>query len=204
MNNLEQKCVIPSTNRKIGPNALALRRDSEAILKRTQYWAPPVPPWKPLKKSLNSSLRVACIVEGRLFQGLRFEGEVILLTPDNWKYVLRYGKPDFLLMESIWTTATGHWHMGQCPAATDHDELVKILILARTLSIPTVFWFTKGYEYHENYKKFARYLIMYFALTIVRLNVCGSRALRPKFCCHACSLPYITRFGYMSIMTRSA
>jgi len=133
------------------------RFQSENVLELVQYWVPPVPPWQPLKKTKNSSLRMACVVEDRLYHGLRFEGQVMLLTPFNWRQVLKYGKPDFLLMESIWSDATGHWHMSQCPNAPGRDELLEMVALAYRLSIPTVFWITKGHEYHEHYKDFARH-----------------------------------------------
>lgn len=136
---------------------MVLEQDSDKVTELIQYWTPPLPPWQPLKKTLNSSLRMACVVEDRLYQGLRFEGQVMLLTPANWQHVLKYGKPDILLIESIWNTATGHWHMGQCPNnAPGRDELLEIVSLARKLSVPAVFWITKGHEYHEHYKDFAK------------------------------------------------
>jgi len=158
--NLEQDSAVYPNCKNSGSNSapgLHLQPDSDKVLELTKYWTPPVPPWQPLKKTLNSSLRMACVVEDRLYQGLRFEGQVILLTPFNWKQVLRHGKPDILLMESIWNTATGHWHMGQCPGAPGRDELLEIVALARKQSIPTVFWITKGHEYHEHYKGFAEH-----------------------------------------------
>jgi hypothetical protein len=157
MNNLKENNIITNEKQQIRSEAIALRRDSDAVLERTQHWAPSVPPWQPLKKSPNSSLRMACIVEDRLYQGLRFEGEFILLTPYNWKHVLSHGKPDVLLMESIWNTATGHWHMGQCLPSPHRTELLEIVALANRLSIPAVFWITKGREYHKHYKDFARH-----------------------------------------------
>jgi hypothetical protein len=135
---------------------LHLQPDSEKVLELTQYWTSPLTPWQPVKNTLNSNLRIACVVEDRLYQGLRFEGHVQLLTPTNWDHTIKYGKPDFLLMESIWNTATGHWHMGQCPGASGRDELLVIVALARKQAVPTVFWITKGHEYHEHYKDFAR------------------------------------------------
>src|SRR6056297_1151120 len=143
-------------------SSLNIRSDTDKVLELTQYWTPPVPPWQPLKKTLNSSLRMACLVEDKLYQGLRFEGEVMLLSPLNWRHALKHGKPDFLIMESIWNTATGHWHMGQCPNANGRDELLEIVFLARKLSIPTVFWFTRGCEYHEHYKEFAKHFDFVF------------------------------------------
>jgi hypothetical protein len=151
-----------TTAKGLQSTAICIQPDSDKVLELTQYWSPPVPPWQPLKKTLNSSLRMACVVEDKLYQGLRFEGEVMPLTPANWAHVLKYGKPDLLVMESIWNTATGHWHMGQCPNAPGRKELLEIITRARKLSIPTVFWITKGHEYHEHYKDFARYFDFVF------------------------------------------
>ncbi|PTN33802.1 glycosyltransferase [Desulfonatronum sp. SC1] len=158
-----ERLLAKTTHRKSKANkhaespSMPIRPDSNKVLELLGYWSPPVPLCIPLKKTLNSSLRIACVVEDRLYHGLRFEGQVMLLTPANWKHVLKYGKPDFLLMESIWNTATGNWHMGQCPNAPSRNELLEMVSLARKLSIPTVFWITKGHEYHEHYKDFARH-----------------------------------------------
>ena len=141
--------------------------DSERVIELTDYWAPPVPFWKPLKKKPNSSLRIACVVEDRLYHGLRYEAEVLLLTPTNWKQLLAYGRPDFLLMESIWKTATGHWHMGQCLGSNEREELLRILATAQTMSIPTVFWITKGHEYHEHYKEFSKHFDYVFCADFI-------------------------------------
>jgi len=135
--------------------SLSLPYDSMKLLQSTCFWTPPVPAWKPLREMPNSSLRFACIAEDRLYHGLRFEGELMLLTPQNWKLVLKYSKPDMLIIESIWGTATGHWEMGQCNSSPARGELLEIVSLAQKLSIPTVFWITKGHEYHEHYKTFA-------------------------------------------------
>lgn len=138
-------------------NPLIRSVESDRVLRSTQYWLPPVQPWLPHGRAPNSSLRVACVVEDRLYHGLRFEGETLLLTPGNWKRVLDYGKPDLLLMESIWTTATGDWHLGQSPAALGQKDLLDIISLASKHSIPTVFWITKGHEYHEHFKDFSKH-----------------------------------------------
>lgn len=139
------------------PPALALRGKSRVFLEKAAYWSPPVRDWTALKRTRNSSLRIACIAEDRVADGLAFEGELLLLTPGNWKRVLRYTKPDVLLVESILLSSTGHWHMGQHPRSAYYDELVSIVDLARKLSIPTVFWITKGEEYHDHYKQYARH-----------------------------------------------
>lgn len=141
---------------------LAIRPDTDKLLERIGYWIPPLPAWQLPKKRPSSSLRIACIVEERLYQGLRFEGQLMLLTPYNWKRILVHAQPDILLMESIWTTATGHWHMAQCPPSPERNELLEIISQARQQSIPTVFWITKGHAYHEHYKDFAHHFDFVF------------------------------------------
>jgi hypothetical protein len=143
------------TGKRIGQAVIKSCSDSDKALQLTQYWTPQTPFWKPLKKKSNASVGMACVVENKLYQGLRFEGDVMLLTPGNWQHVLKYGKPDFLLMESIWNTATGHWYMGQTHNKQARQELLKIIALARKYSIPTVFWLTRSHNYHDHYKDFA-------------------------------------------------
>jgi hypothetical protein len=152
---------------------------SNALLKRLFHWFPPVPPWKPTKVNPSSDLKIACVVGERLYQGLKYEAELKILTPDNWKYVIDYGKLDFVLMESIWTTATGHWHMAQSPGSSERATLQEIILEARRNSIPTVFWITKDYAYHEHYKNFAGYFDFVFcadAKEAEALTRCGVKA----------------------------
>jgi hypothetical protein len=137
------------------PPALGLRGRTQAILEKSLFWTPPVGDWRPLKKTRNSSLRIAAIAEDRLAAGLEFEGELLLLTPQNWASVLRYTRPDLLLVESMLVSSTGHWHLGQHPRSSGFAELAGIVKTARELGIPTVFWMTKGHEYHEHYRDFA-------------------------------------------------
>lgn len=80
-----------------------------------------------------------------------------MLTPENWGRVLRFGKPHFLLIESYWKTATGHWHMAQSLASPARDELLEIVNLAHKMCIPTVYWNTQDHVYHEHYKDFAKH-----------------------------------------------
>ena len=94
----------------------------EKTIEKTAFWSPPVPSWEPLKHKKNTHLRMACMVEERLYQGLRFEGEVMILTPLNWKQILEYGKPDFILMESVLISSCGHWHMGPNEASSEQKK----------------------------------------------------------------------------------
>ena len=129
----------------------------EALLKRIMYWDPPVPGWVPLKKTKNSTLRFACIAGEGLSCGLAFEGEMLTLTPDNWRQAIQYGKLDFILIESFWETFSGHWYMGLFEKSPYHGELVSLIDFAKERSVPTVFWMTRGHEYHHLYKHCAQY-----------------------------------------------
>ncbi len=135
---------------------LSIQALGEKIIEKTGFWAPPVPAWQPLKTKKNSTLRMACMVEERLYQGLRFEGEVMLLMPSNWKQVIEYGKPDFIIMESVLISSCGHWHMGIRKGSPEQEEILQILECAAKQSIPTVYWMTKGHEYHGLYKNICR------------------------------------------------
>lgn len=131
-----------------------LPAEADIVLDMTHNWSPKLPIARPLLKNPNSGLKIACILEDNLFKGLSCEGYVFPLTPSNWKQVLRYSKPDLLMMDSFWNTATGHWHMGQCIESTWYKTLIEIIELAKSRSIPTIYWFTKGHEYHDMYKHF--------------------------------------------------
>ncbi len=128
----------------------------DKLIGLTKYWIPAIDHWTPLLADKRSTLRVAAVLEDRLYHGFDVECELMLMTPDNWQDVLDYGKPDILLMESIWQTTTGHWHLGQYPKAPQEtQELLEIVRAAKKNGIPTVFWMTKGHAYHEHYRRFA-------------------------------------------------
>lgn len=141
---------------------IAIRRETDTLIERIGYWAPPEIFDEPKTITPNTNLKIAAVVEERLYQGLRTEAEMMLLTPNNWKSVMKYRTPDLLLMESVWTAATGHWHIGQHPLARDYPCLLAIIAESRHRGIPSVFWFTKGMEYHEHYKDFLRHFDFVF------------------------------------------
>ncbi|MFC1776007.1 hypothetical protein ACFL3I_01540, partial [Pseudomonadota bacterium] len=128
----------------------------EAFLKRMYFWSPPVPIFQPQKEKPNSSLRMAGIVSQRLLEGLRHEGELFLLTPDNWQETLQYGGVDILIIESCGETATGNWYLSQITNNEQHEPLIRLIQLARKLSVPTVFWNTKDHLYHSHYVDFSQ------------------------------------------------
>ncbi|MDO0946704.1 glycosyltransferase [Chromohalobacter israelensis] len=135
-------------------SVLARRPLSDSAKEMVPWWAPPIPPWKPIK-SLNSSLRIGAIVSDALFDGLRFEGNVMLLTPDNWQRLLKHAQLDMLIVESTWETATGHWYLAQNTSSESSKLLRELVAAAREGGVPTVYWITEDHVYHEHYRDFA-------------------------------------------------
>lgn len=137
-------------------NSLPRQGDSDKTLASTKIWSPPVPYFIPRITKPRSTLQIACVVSNKLYQGIRFEGNCLLLTPQNWKRILRYSKPDLLLMESCWDTVTGDWYLAQSHPGEQQEILKDILACARQQDIPSVFWNTQDYLYHELFADFAQ------------------------------------------------
>ena len=154
---------------------------SDEILGRIHHWVPPVPDFEPIKKKLNSSLKIAAIVDERLYQGVRNEGDLFLLTPDNWKYVLKYGEIDFLLVESCWKTVTGHWYLGQSVHVENNEKLLKIISFAKKNAIPTVFWNTQDHLYHTHYNQFAKNFDYVFCADHVECHLLKKEGIKAEW-----------------------
>jgi len=134
----------------------AKKLESDKFLERINYWVDQ--PNRILCDAIvaSSNIRIGAILEDRTCEGLRYEAEIMLLTPTNYQYTINYGRLDFLLIESTWETSTGHWNLGQSSPSKCRQELNVIVTLAKEKGIPTVYWFTKDNIYHEHYIEFAR------------------------------------------------
>jgi len=80
----------------------------------------------------------------RLSLELEDSVEVYNVTPFNYWYILKYKKPDFLLVESAWNGYKGRWKYKiasyeDCPKR-NNNKLKKVVDYAKVLDIPTVFW----------------------------------------------------------------
>jgi len=107
-------------------------------------------------------LRIAAIVSDQLFDGLRFEGELMLLTPANWRRTLNYGRPDLLLIESTWDTSTGHWYLAQNTPGEASAQLRALVSAFRGKGVPTAYWITADQAYHQHYREFATHFDQVF------------------------------------------
>ena len=127
----------------------------EDVFGRVLFWAPEIE-IPALKPRPPSSLRVASILGPRLYDGLVDEVQLLPLRRQTWRHMLQFGRCDLLIVESVWFTSDGDWHMAQSVPGADHDELEAIVRSARKLGIPTVFWMTTDSQYQQHFEKFAK------------------------------------------------
>lgn len=177
---------------------ITTRYETDKLIERIGYWVPSDEIGIHESSTPKTNLKIAAIVEERLYQGLRQEARMMLLTPHNWKAILKYSEPDFLLMESVWTTATGHWHMAQCPPSQDRNQLIEIISMARHMGIPTVFWMTKNNFYHEHYKTFASHFDFIYCADPMEAEILRKEGLNAKVL-----LPCATQSLYSENQIRS-
>jgi len=114
------------------------------------------------------------------------EVEVHVLTPKNWRSVVEYAELDFILFESCFESVTGDWYMGQIADGPIRQELTELRDLAAKKAVPTVYWFTKGKEYHSNYFGFVKdfdhvYCADPESLPLMREGGISAKLLLPAF-----------------------
>ncbi|MDH1336343.1 glycosyltransferase [Comamonas thiooxydans] len=92
----------------------------------------------------HKHFKVALIADELTAACLRCEFGIRNLTPLNYRWVLRFWKPDYLLVESAWNGYRNAWKFG-IAAYPDYPErsnqkLAHLVAYARDLGIPCVFW----------------------------------------------------------------
>lgn len=97
-----------------------------------------------LRKSRGDRLRIALLSDSLTHSSLARECEVLTITPSNYKWQFKYGRPDMLLVESAWQGYANKWKF-RIAAYPDHPKrnnqaLVELVARARDCGIPTVFW----------------------------------------------------------------
>lgn len=138
------------------PSAAGRYGDLNAsLLNRIKFYCPPKNEPVVSAEATEKTLNIAAIVSGRLNEALRYDANVHLLTPGNWAFVLEQARPDFVLVESCFESVTNDWYMGQLAQNGLGIELRKLVAHAKDFGIPTVYWFTKDSQYHNNYASFA-------------------------------------------------
>lgn len=89
-------------------------------------------------------LRIALVVDELTHHCLESECAIRSLTPLNWRWVLRFWKPDLLFVESAWSGYRNSWKF-KIAAYPDHPKrrnhkLADMVAYAKERGIPTVFW----------------------------------------------------------------
>ncbi|MBV7486191.1 glycosyltransferase [Bordetella sp. BOR01] len=90
------------------------------------------------------NLKVALISDDFTSLCLSYECQVRAVSPRNYKWMLKYWRPDILLTESAWCGRNNAWKFKiasykEHPKRTN-DELRRVVSYARELGIPSVFW----------------------------------------------------------------
>ena len=94
--------------------------------------------------SRHSQLRIALLSDDLTRHCLEDACSPRNLTPLNYRWVLRFWKPDLLFVESAWNGYRNAWKF-KIAAYPDHPErnnrsLARMVAYARDLGIPCVFW----------------------------------------------------------------
>lgn len=89
-------------------------------------------------------LRIALVSDALTQSSLDAECDVLTVTPRNYRFALKYGRPDLLLVESAWQGYRNKWKF-KIAAYPDHPQrsnaaLAQLVAYARDAGIPTVFW----------------------------------------------------------------
>ena len=89
-------------------------------------------------------MRISLISDHLTQSCLELDCDVVNLTPINWRWMLRFKRPDFLLVESAWEGYRNSWKYkvasySNHPNRNNH-QLAALVDFARNRGIPTVFW----------------------------------------------------------------
>ncbi len=110
--------------------------------------------------SCGDKLRVAVIADELTRACLAHECRLRDVTSLNYRWLLRFWRPDMLFVESAWQGHRGAWKFGVA-AYPDHPRrnnrrLAKVVAYARELGIPTVFWNKEDGVHFERFIDSAR------------------------------------------------
>lgn len=142
---------------------------------RLMYWKPPVPHLPPTKKSINSTLKIALIAGSRLYKALRYEADIYLLTPGNWKKVFDYQRPDMVLVESVTESVTGHWSYAQFAKSGTNDLFSELISHCKKRRIPTVYWNTQDVAYLKHFQEIAGLFDHVYCSDLLTLTATGDK-----------------------------
>ncbi|MFI8686190.1 glycosyltransferase [Rossellomorea sp. NPDC077527] len=98
-----------------------------------------------------NNLNVACILDEFSYECFRYDCNLIMIGPKDWKQKLMNNPPHFLFVESAWRGNKGKWqNMIGINSLDNERELMNVIIWCKKNKIPTVFW-NKEDPFHFNH-----------------------------------------------------
>ena len=95
----------------------------------------------PLPEPKGAGAQVAAIVDTFTELALRYEVDLVLLSPDRWRTQMEEAHPAFLLVESAFSGNSGEWRgLVLRHENLDDSPLRELLQYCRSHGITTVFW----------------------------------------------------------------
>ncbi|MFK3967359.1 glycosyltransferase [Ensifer adhaerens] len=91
----------------------------------------------------SNKLVIALVADSLTTSCLAKECRTLTLTPLNYRWILRFQKPDLLFVESAWEGHRSRWKykVATYPGGRNNNrKLEAVVSYARDLGIPTVFW----------------------------------------------------------------
>ena len=99
------------------------------------------PALKPPPPRSRGAPVVAAILDTFTESCLRYEADLVLLSPKHWKRQLERAQPAFLLVESAWSGNNGAWrYLVVNIKKREINPLRELLAYCRERGLPTVFW----------------------------------------------------------------
>lgn len=95
-------------------------------------------------ESTFHALKIGLISDQLTHSSLTNEVKIISITPFNYRYSLKYKRPNLLFVESSWQGKNSRWKykVASYPGhpKRNNQRLQKVVAYARDLGIPTIFW----------------------------------------------------------------
>jgi hypothetical protein len=85
---------------------------------------------------------IALVADEFTRYSLEPDTKLINLTPVNWRWKLRFNRPDYLLVESAWRGYRDTWRkkIASYPDGGSNGELEKLVRYCQEQDVPTIFW----------------------------------------------------------------
>lgn len=102
---------------------------------------------------MEKKLKIALVADEATSISIAPDANLILLTPQNYKFKIQLFKPDLLFVESCWRGYKNSWKKHIVDIEINQSMiLIKLIEYCNALSIPTVFWNKEDPLHFERFK----------------------------------------------------